>query len=67
MNRKGWLIILVFYALMALALVVLTYLLARVMLQMPMSWVCIMAGLSLGAFTIGVVGALFVSYIKRRR
>lgn len=66
MNAKSWLIILILYSLIASAIIILAYFLGHVLLQMPIWFVFILAGLALLAFTIGI-GVLLAAYIKRKR
>jgi hypothetical protein len=67
MKVKGWLTTLSVYILIASAIVLLTYFLGHVLLQMPTGFVLILAGLALLAFTIGMAGTLLAVYMKRRR
>ena len=67
MTGKSWLIISIFYVLISSAIVLLSYYLGHVLLQMPTGFVFLLAGLSLIAFTIGMVSTLLIAYIKRKR
>ncbi len=55
MNTKSLIIIFIFYALMASAIVIFMYFLGHVLLQMPTWFVFILTSLSLLAFTIGLI------------
>ena len=62
MKAKGWFKILIVYTFIASALVLLMYFVGHILLQLPMMFVLILAGLGLLAFTIGVAGPFLVIY-----
>lgn len=68
MNAKTWLKVLIIYMLVGFGVVSVTFLLGYVLLQMPLWYVTILAGLLLLATTIGIAIGLFIALrVKKQK
>jgi ABC-type multidrug transport system permease subunit len=66
MNAKNWLKVFIIYILVGFGVVITTFYIGFVLLQMPLWYVTILAGLTLLATTIGIAVGLFLALRGKR-